>query len=931
MYLNVQSLYSNYESIRLLMEERKPSILMCSESCLTDQINDFEVEIENYKIERCDSYSRHTGGVTVYIKSDINYKVLLNKCYFKNLWCIVFEIKKCDLKGIYTLLYHSPSTSDKHFLELFEHLCTKFVDPLKMCVTVGDFNIDVSKATTYSERLNDLIIDSGQKQIVDYFTRVTKESKTIIDLIITNNIFATSSTSDARITDHETLEITTTAREDKNDTYKTIISWKNYSKELLNEVLLRIGWNDFYDINDLNEKLVYICDNITKSVERLLDKKIVKCEIKNKWFDNELKNLKNEKIIAYTKAKFTNNESDWYNYTIAQKQYKLKIKLKSNRYTRQSIENSVYDKKKMWKCINKLTKVSNKSTSYKEIDFNGELVSDKSTFATRFNNYFIDSLNEIVNSIPNEVTPSVQLQATLTTSNRFQLDPISVEDLKLILNGFKNKSNKGDLLTTSVLKDSFDIIGFFLSNIINETFSKGEVPAFWKVSTVVPIPKVKNTRQACNFRPINVLPVTEKLLECAVKTQFLSYIEKSSILCKFQSGFRRSHSCETSLNFVLTNWKNAIDKKHFIVAVFLDFRRAFETIDKQILLNKLMTYGVLANELKWFNSYLSARMQKTSFEGVVSEERLVEYGVPQGSVLGPLLFILYINDIHTCVKYGQINLFADDTLLYIKTTNIEDGIQKLNEDLSNMHRWLNQNKLKLNVTKTKWIIISEKKNILNINKITIDGEIIERVKTIKYLGIDIDEHLKFNDYLISVKKKVSSTIYLLGRIRNKINVKTAKTIYNSTIQPHFDYCSSVLFQCNENQIKKLQKLQNRALRIILKRDRRSNINRMLTDLNILNVSQRIELNVLCLVYKLKNNLLPSYLCENLLYVHNVYSNMTLRNCENFRLPLCNKSSTQKNVFYNGLRSFNKLPVSIKTALSISIFKKNLLQYLKQSN
>lgn len=294
------------------------------------------------------------------------------------------------------------------------------------------------------------------------------------------------------------------------------------------------------------------------------------------------------------------------------------------------------------------------------------------------------------------------------------------------------------------------------------------------------------------------------------------------------------------------------------------------------------------------------------------------------------MFLLYINDIAECLKFAHVNLFADDTLLHITTTDLEDGILKMNSDLENIFKWLNQNKLKINVTKSKWMIVCQNR-VANVNSILLNNVEIERVKTIKYLGVIIDDHLKFQDHLNAIKKKISSKIYLLARIRKKINLNVAKMIYLSTIQVHFDYCSSVLFLCNKQQLHTLQKLQNRALRVILTCPKSTNCQKMLDCLNMLNVSQRIEMNVLCIIYKLKNNMLPSYLSENLTYVHDIYNTMTLRNASNFRLPSFKKTSSQNNLFYKGLHKFNCLPTTIKTCINLKNFKSKLTTHLKQNN
>lgn len=313
------------------MEKKQPFMLLCSETCLTEQINNFEVIIENYRLERCDSHSRHTGGVAIYIRENIDYKILTNKCFLRSIWCIVLEIKNDFKKGIYVILYRSPSSSISCFLNILDDLCKQFIVPSKTCVIVGDFNIDVSKISTYSQKLNDIIINSGQVQIVDYHTRITATSRTIIDLVTTNNSNITSKAID-KISDHETLQINIPVK-DKNIAETSYISWKNYTKDLLIEILVRKDWSMCYNvISTNNDRLIFLCDNIVNAVSLLVERKTCKINVKNKWFDNKLRKMKSDKIVSLTKAKMTNDEIDWNTFKKINAEYKKEIRYKSNEY-----------------------------------------------------------------------------------------------------------------------------------------------------------------------------------------------------------------------------------------------------------------------------------------------------------------------------------------------------------------------------------------------------------------------------------------------------------------------------------------------------------------------------------------------------------------------------------------------------------------------
>jgi hypothetical protein len=286
----------------------------------------------------------------------------------------------------------------------------------------------------------------------------------------------------------------------------------------------------------------------------------------------------------------------------------------------------------------------------------------------------------------------------------FEFEEIDLICIENIVKNMKNKSSS-DGVSVKVIEDAMEVIGGTLVDIINESLRTGQVPESWKTSLVIPIPKVSNTKKCMS---INMLSNLEKILEIEVKEQLVQYLDVKNLVIAQQSGFRASHSCETALNLVLSSWKDSVQNNKVIVAVFLDLQRAFETIDCKVLLRKMERYGIKNAALRWFQNYLEGRTQVIKFGKTTSTLAYNNLGVPQGASLSPILFTLFINDIVKIIKHSEINLFAGDTLIAVAAISVEEEATNINEDLKLVSEWLKANKLKLNIKKTKSMIVTLK-------------------------------------------------------------------------------------------------------------------------------------------------------------------------------------------------------------------------------
>ncbi len=413
--------------------------------------------------------------------------------------------------------------------------------------------------------------------------------------------------------------------------------------------------------------------------------------------------------------------------------------------------------------------------------------------------------------------------------------------------------------------------------------------------------------------------------------QLKEFTVENDLLSPFQSGFREKYNCETALQFIVNEWKKDRDRNKIITVVFMDLKRAFETINREKLLHKLEQMGFGNLVMQWIEGYLSERKQKVRIGEYVSSEVSNNFGVPQGSILGPLLFSLYINDFGNILNRARYHLFADDTLVYLESDNLTSLINEMNMELENISKWMSYNKLKINIDKTKCMILANRgivenylQNDIHNLSLNINQQNLEVVTQYKYLGIIIDNELKFEKHIDYLCKKISKKIGFLARVGRCLSLQTRKIIYNTIVLPHFTYGSTILFMANKTDLQRLQRLQNRGMRTILKCDFLTSTKFMLNTLEWLNVEQLVEFNTLILIYKIKNNMVPDYL--NILTKFEQVHDFNTRGKANIILEHVNKEATHKSPFHRGITVFNKLEKRIKDASSLKKIKQELKTY-----
>ncbi len=425
-----------------------------------------------------------------------------------------------------------------------------------------------------------------------------------------------------------------------------------------------------------------------------------------------------------------------------------------------------------------------------------------------------------------------------------------------------------------------------------------------------------------NYRPISVLPIVSKLLEKAVHDELYQYLQENVLLSKLQLGFRPGHSTQSALTYLNESILNNVDSGMLTGIVFLDLKKAFDTVDHSLLLTKLKSYGITEVELGWFGNYLTDRKQTTEIDCTKSEYMAITCGVPQGSILGPLLFSIFINDLPSVVKQSQVILYADDTaLIYSGKTNTEIS-KVLNSELTAIKQWLDNSKLTLNIKKSKSMLIGSARKLKTTSELNIllNNQNIIQVDHYKYLGIWLDTKYTFGIHIDKIKQKIAYKIISLMRIKNYLTVKHRQLVFNAIILPHFDYASNIWSSTTASTLKPLVRLYNKSAKIILGVSNRSNTNTALEVIKWPTLDKRWKAHRCVLTYKILNKILPNYLDKIFKHVKDIQTK-TRSSTSNLLLPTKFKTNYGKRqLSYIGALDYNKLPPDIRNEPLINSFK-----------
>ena len=822
--LNFHSLKNKREIFSQLVEEKQPDVFIGSETWFHTGILNSELLLDDYNIFRRDrprppttavDDERAWGGVLIGVRKCLTAVEIHSGAQSESIYCkISLEGKRPIIIGALYRPPHSP-------LQESTELCSDLVDLFHKNKSAvfwigGDFNLpDIcwkrEEVVSYqylkpiSTLFLDLSHDLGLKQLVQEPTRINS----LLDLFFTNTpglILNCSTTSG--ICDHEAVLIETTIQPNKKKPIKRKIHlWNKIDIPTIQKEVHQLSTSllETFSVEDnVNEIWLFLKTGLESIMHKNIPTKFTSSKTHQPWINTETKRLIRRKNRWFQRAKKCNSERVWNKYRDA----KAKAQTVCRRTYQNYISNLItedFNNKKLWAFI-KSKRVENVGISDLKNNL-GFLTHDPQKKANILNEQFSSVFSDPTSVIENPLSTNM----SFPDIQRIRIDRTGL--IKLLLNIKINKAVGPDGIPGRLLKLCAHEIVDSLITLFQASLDQGVVPDDWKEANIMPLFKKGDKTSAENYRPISLTSVSCKLLEHIVHSNIMRHFDQYNILNDDQHGFRKFRSCESQLITTINDFSEGLNKEQQIDAIFLDFSKAFDKVDHSGLLLKLKDLGVRDSLLKWIQSFLSNRSQKVIVEGMASSPKPVLSGVPQGTVLGPLLFLVYINDINEGLSQGtKIKLFADDSLLY-RTIKTPLDAKILQDDLNTLQKWEINWKMEFHPGKCQLLRVTNKKNIIPYSY-SIHNEVLQEAESVKYLGVIIDKNLTWKKQYSNINKKASNILALLRRNTHSLPLNVKKTCYNALVQPILEYGCCVWDPYLEIDKLLLDKIQKRGARYV---------------------------------------------------------------------------------------------------------------------
>ena len=931
-HLNINFIYHKFEALKSLVTDNI-DVLMISETKIDESFPLYQFEIEGFcspfRLDR----NIHGGGIILYVRQDIPCKELKSHNTSDEIESIFIELTLRKTKWILMGGYNPKKERISPFLSHVSRGLDKYLCNYDNILLLGDFNAEMS-----DKNMTDFCDMYSLKNLIDEptcYKSVLNPSS--IDVILTNRkrCFHGSMTIETGLSDHHKMTLTVLKTYVKKSE-PIIINYRNYKN--FNNILFR-------------EQLV---DEL-----QMIDKAIIKYDDFKECFMNVL-----ETHAPSKKKSIRGNNAPFMNKTLS-KAFMHRAKLKnafnknpseSNKvsYKRQrnfcvsllrrekkryynNLDTNIFDdNRKFWQRIKPLFSDKNKTLAKDIILVDDDVVtSDREKVANTLNNFFADAVanleiepycpitpgnsnedfhGEEINIIIKkyESHPSIiKINENILVENTFSFSDITPTDFQNEISQLDPKKAGVEMdIPIKMLKTSSDISSKFLSDIYNESKNSQNFPLSLKLSNVIPIHKANEKTLSKNYRPVSLLPITSKLFEKIMYKQIIAHIDK--FLSPYLFGFRKGHSTEQCLLKMLETWKKAADEKKFGGAVLTDLSKAFDCLNHDLLLAKLNAYGFDYSALKFLRSYLIDRKQRTKVGGSYSSWRDILFGVPQGSILGPLLFNIFLNDIFFFTNDSILANYADDNTVYSVKDTYDELLYTLQTETSQLINWFQINEMKSNQDKCHLFVINDDQATIELG-----NENIEACTSIELLGLTIDNKLDFTEYVSKKCKKANQKLHALARISKYLSKEKLKVLMRAFISSQFNYCPLIWMFHNRTLNNKINKLHERALRLVYQNDN-ATFQELLEMDGSVTIHHKNLQRLAIEMFKVKNKLSPIPIQE---IFHDHINSYDLRVKRNWEIS---KARTVRygteTVRFRGPKIWEILPTDVKDSNTLREFK-----------
>lgn len=919
---NLQGILSKNENLVNLIDSTDPDIVIASETWLNSSVKNSEIfQPDIYEVSRKDRPDGY-GGVLIAAKKNLNSQEISVKLAGEQVWVKISRKRKSPI--LIGSLYRPPK-SDLEYIQQIRQGAESIIKRNKNAILWigGDLNLpDIDwnslliQNHQYTKEINEeflsFVEDNSLQQMVVTPTRKTN----VLDLFLTNRpTLLNRCEVIPGISDHEVVFINMNIEPHRSKpTKRKILLWKRADLDVINDLFEEYSkkfMNEFKETTPVEEMWQSFRNHCKHIIEKHVPSKLSSSRFHQPWINKKIKRLSKRKQRLYNRAKRSGKERDWSCYNNLKKQQKLECRKAHNNYVSNIVCPEINAKpKKFWSYI-KSKRCDAVGVSSLRAD-DGITYTDSKSKANILNKQF-----ESVFSIDNQHNRAEFPQLGINIINEISCIKVDQEGvLKLLKNLDPNKAPGPDEIPAYLLKECAGSIAPVLTSLYQASLDQGSVPSDWTKANVTPLFKKGDRSDPGNYRPISLTCVACKVLEHIVCSKVMDHLENYKLLSDAQHGFRRHRSCESQLILCVNDIAKSLDSGYQTDVILLDFQKAFDKVSHLKLLYKLSQYGIRGQLNKWVSSFLSNRAQSVVLDGARSEDISVTSGVPQGSVLGPLLFAVFINDLPSVVS-SHVRLFADDCIIY-RTIKKDGDALALQEDLNQLQSWAQQWSMSFHPEKCELLRITNKRQPTKTSYV-MSEHTLKEVEDKKYLGITINDKLKWNKQVQAVCTKANNTLSLLRRNMRTCPRAVKQRCYTSLVRPILEYSSTVWDPHSKQNVDKIEMVQRRAARFVFGNySYHASPTAMIKELGWQSLAERRAKAKAVMMYKVQNDMIsiPQTLFQQ-------YSRHSRRSQAVFILPYCRTDGYKFSFVPTCIKIWNGLPPQVRDSRSLNSFKTSI--------